>query len=261
MATHISIFEEFNFREMIEVSAEGQAGGMVILWNHNRVVVNNFTRRNQEIHAMIKKGINSTVQKQIKIHWHKPPKGWYKFNIDGAFIGNIFQGGIGGVARNNTGSWILAFHMKVPTLSVTQVELQALRGCLQIIMQHNLTPVKIETDASETINMLDNDHHTYPKLIYECRWLMKQTRRKDQVVLRHSFGQGNGVAHALAKMALMQTNINKVSLMATPPEPAIQPYQKDLEGFYFVKYVCASTCLKLVALGNLDALYGTDNIM
>lgn len=34
MATHISILEEFNFTEMIKVSAEGQAGGMVILWNH-----------------------------------------------------------------------------------------------------------------------------------------------------------------------------------------------------------------------------------
>nr|XP_016485622.1 PREDICTED: uncharacterized protein LOC107806020 [Nicotiana tabacum] len=160
-----------------------------------------------------------------KQHWHKPPKGWYKFNIDGAFNGNNCQGGIGGVARNNTESWILGFHMKVPTISATQVELQALRGCLQIIMQHNLMPVKIETDASEIIHMLDNDHPTYTKLIYECRWLMKQTKRKGQVVLRHSFRHGNEVAHDLAKMALMQPNINKMSLLATPPEPAIQQYQ------------------------------------
>ncbi|XP_019263677.1 PREDICTED: uncharacterized protein LOC109241389 [Nicotiana attenuata] len=53
MTNHLSILEDFNFTEMIEVPAEGQAGGLVILWNHARVIVNNFTRRNQEIHAMI----------------------------------------------------------------------------------------------------------------------------------------------------------------------------------------------------------------
>lgn len=53
MANHLSILEDFNFTEMIEVPAEGQAGGLVILWNHTRVIVNNFTRCNQEIHAMI----------------------------------------------------------------------------------------------------------------------------------------------------------------------------------------------------------------
>nr|XP_016483296.1 PREDICTED: uncharacterized protein LOC107804005 [Nicotiana tabacum] len=173
---------------------------------------------------LTKKGINGSVQKQIQIQWHKPPKGWYKFNIDGAFPGSNCKGGIGGVARNNTGSWILGFHMKVPTLSATQVELQALRECLQVIMQRNLMLVEIETDASENINMIDNDHPTYTKLIYECRWLMQQIRRTGKVVLRHSFRQGNRVEHALAKMALMQTNINKSSLLATPSEPAIQKY-------------------------------------
>ncbi|XP_019244371.1 PREDICTED: uncharacterized protein LOC109224240 [Nicotiana attenuata] len=223
MATHISILEEFNFTEMIEVAAEGRAGGMVILWNHNRVVVNNFTRRNQEIHAMIE--------------WHKPPKGWDKFNVDGAFTEVACQGGIGGVARSNTGSWILGFHMKTQTLSATQVDLQALRECLQLIMQHNLLPVEIETDASEIINMIANDHPTYTKLIYECRWLMKQTRRKGKVVLRHSFRQGNSVAHALAKMALKQSNLNNITLLANLPEPAIHQYQQDLEHFSSMKFV------------------------
>ncbi|XP_070004098.1 uncharacterized protein LOC142163515 [Nicotiana tabacum] len=54
MTNHISILEDFNFTEIIEVPAEGQSGGLVILWNHARVIVNNFTRRNQEIYAMIK---------------------------------------------------------------------------------------------------------------------------------------------------------------------------------------------------------------
>lgn len=53
MTNHISTLEDFNFTEMIEVPSKEQFGGLVILWNHARVIVNNFTRRNQEIHAMI----------------------------------------------------------------------------------------------------------------------------------------------------------------------------------------------------------------
>lgn len=53
MASHTSILEDFDFSEMIEMPAIGQAGGLVILWNHNMVTVNNFTRSGQEIHAMI----------------------------------------------------------------------------------------------------------------------------------------------------------------------------------------------------------------
>lgn len=53
MASHTSILEDFNFTEMIDVPVVGQAGGLAILWNHQMVTVNNFTRSGQEIHAMI----------------------------------------------------------------------------------------------------------------------------------------------------------------------------------------------------------------
>lgn len=53
MRAHGPLLNDFNFTEMIEVPAEGQAGGIAILYDHNLVIVNNFTRRGQEIHAMI----------------------------------------------------------------------------------------------------------------------------------------------------------------------------------------------------------------
>lgn len=59
MASHTPIQVVFNFIEMIEVSVVGQAGGLVILWNHDMVTVNNFTRRGQEIHAMIEEKLKN----------------------------------------------------------------------------------------------------------------------------------------------------------------------------------------------------------
>lgn len=38
---------------MIEVPVEGQSGGMAVMWNTNLVHVNNFVKRNNEIHALL----------------------------------------------------------------------------------------------------------------------------------------------------------------------------------------------------------------
>lgn len=53
MDNHISSLNDFNLTKMIEVHAEGRSGGMVILWDHNTVTIQNFVRHNPEIHAMI----------------------------------------------------------------------------------------------------------------------------------------------------------------------------------------------------------------
>lgn len=53
MQSHVSLLNEFEFSDMIEVPTDGQAGCMVILWDHAKVNVYNFIRRNHETHATI----------------------------------------------------------------------------------------------------------------------------------------------------------------------------------------------------------------
>lgn len=53
MSSHGCLMNEFGFSDMIEVPDEGQSGGLVVLWDTNLVNVNNFVRRNNEIHALI----------------------------------------------------------------------------------------------------------------------------------------------------------------------------------------------------------------
>nr|XP_033512504.1 uncharacterized protein LOC117277192 [Nicotiana tomentosiformis] len=53
MVNHAQMLSDFGFSEMIEVPAEGQSGGMEVMWKHEVVIVHNFVRRNQEIHATI----------------------------------------------------------------------------------------------------------------------------------------------------------------------------------------------------------------
>lgn len=53
MHVHAPLLHEFNFSELIEVLAEGQSGGMVVLYNHDTVTVEHFTRNGQEIHTLL----------------------------------------------------------------------------------------------------------------------------------------------------------------------------------------------------------------
>ncbi|XP_070009492.1 uncharacterized protein [Nicotiana sylvestris] len=53
MTSHGNLMNDFGFTYMIEVPAEGQSGGMTVLWDMSKVNVNNFVRRNNEIHAVI----------------------------------------------------------------------------------------------------------------------------------------------------------------------------------------------------------------
>lgn len=53
LVNHENWLDDFGFSELIEVPAKGQSGGIVVMWKHEVVSVQNFTRRNQEIHATI----------------------------------------------------------------------------------------------------------------------------------------------------------------------------------------------------------------
>ncbi|MCE0481546.1 hypothetical protein HAX54_039369 [Datura stramonium] len=53
MENHITIRDEFNYDDMIEVPAKGRSGGIVLLWLSKVVNVTHLTQSEQEIHIMI----------------------------------------------------------------------------------------------------------------------------------------------------------------------------------------------------------------
>lgn len=53
MVSHGNLMNDFGFTDMIEILAEGQSGGMAVLWDTNLVNVNNFVKRNNKIHVLI----------------------------------------------------------------------------------------------------------------------------------------------------------------------------------------------------------------
>lgn len=54
MSSHLPLKDGFNFSNMLEVPAQGQSRGIVILWDNNIINMTLISCSNQEIHAMLK---------------------------------------------------------------------------------------------------------------------------------------------------------------------------------------------------------------
>ncbi|XP_075086060.1 uncharacterized protein LOC142168804 [Nicotiana tabacum] len=161
MGNLTEMFHDFGFSEMIEVPAEGQAGGMVVIWNHEVVTVHNFIRGNQEIHATIEatefnlltgKSQNPQNNIPIKVRWHKPPRGCFKLNIDASFKNNNQKCGLGGVFRNSNGSWVVGFAKSTHANGSLEAEIKALLEGLRTAQEWGMFPLEIETDSTEVVN-------------------------------------------------------------------------------------------------------------
>jgi len=68
-----------------------------------------------------------------KDFWHPPPKGYLKYNIDGASKGNLGTAGYGGVLRDEEGCIIFIFHSYLGKATNNMAELMALEQCLEFL--------------------------------------------------------------------------------------------------------------------------------
>ncbi|XP_070023147.1 uncharacterized protein [Nicotiana sylvestris] len=193
---------------------------------------------------------------RINVKWQPPPRGWFKVNIDGTFKSNYLEGGISGVICDYKGQWRTGYHKKIQATSPIKTELQAFRHALQLIIREHIFPIEVETDATEVIRFLQDDYPTYNNLIYECRRLMEEASRQGTITLKHSFREGNMMAHLLAKAALVQRSYNKLCIYVLPPEFVIDVYDKDQDGYIYVRSCSRDQCGHIIALGNDNALQG-----
>ncbi|OIT01316.1 putative ribonuclease h protein, partial [Nicotiana attenuata] len=138
------------------------------------------------------------------LKWTPPPRGSYKLNTDGEAKGNPGMGGIGGVFRNHNGNWILGYMENIPYTTNIRAEIRAITKGLQLAELNNLLPLEIDTDSSETINMLINGNLIFDPLICECRSLIQ---RMGRVEVRHTYREQNRVADVLAKKAAKEIYI------------------------------------------------------
>lgn len=103
------------------------------------------------------------AQKKIVVYWHKPPRNWYKFNIDGAFKKGSAV--VGGVFRTSSGDWNMGFNQQVHVMTILHSELLALQSGLTLAKENGFYPIEVETDFIEVIQTLSTDHEIFNDVI------------------------------------------------------------------------------------------------
>jgi len=81
-----------------------------------------------------------------------PPKGFLKFNIDGASKGNLGTAGRGRVLRDERGNILFIFYGHLGKATNNMAEFMAMEQCLEFPIQDNRHNVIVEAYSEVIIN-------------------------------------------------------------------------------------------------------------
>lgn len=91
--------------------------------------------------------------------WHKPPPGWTKLNVDGAYIQADGTGGSGMILRDEHGVVIFASCRFLRTCSsALEAEIEAIREGIALTLEWCTLPFILESDCSTAIDMIKSSY-------------------------------------------------------------------------------------------------------
>ncbi|KAL0449347.1 UNVERIFIED_CONTAM: hypothetical protein Slati_1491100 [Sesamum latifolium] len=107
--------------------------------------------------ANISPSLQNTCYKNRLSKWTPPMAGMIKINFDGAVLQNGCEVGIGGVARDSSGSVLAWFSCRFQRQVDSRIaEALAAREAIDLAINHRWSRVLIEGDCLSLINKLNN---------------------------------------------------------------------------------------------------------
>ncbi|XP_070004941.1 uncharacterized protein [Nicotiana sylvestris] len=219
----------------------------------NPINGDHIIERATKFKLLTEKSINTPQKIPIKIRWHKPPKRWFKLNIDASFNSNNQKYGLGGVFRNANGNWVVGFAKSSHASGSIQAEIEALLEGLKTAQAWGMFPLEIWTNSTEVIQSIQQGNRLYDDIVNECKLLMHQHK---EITLQHAFRQWNNIAHQMEKKVADITKEKK--LFVEPPSYVKSLVESKLEEHYvFVKFLSYDDGNTLASLGNQSVLSDT----
>ncbi|WCJ19123.1 hypothetical protein M5689_001426 [Euphorbia peplus] len=161
---------------------------------------------------------------QAITRWNKPPRRFFKVNVDASLVVGSGFLGIGGIIRDDAGIFCGAFSRKVRgNFSVREGEALGIREALSWVKNKSLEHVILESDAAFVVEHLR--HHSfrsgYGVILDDCKYLISSF---NDVSVNYVGRSANQVAHSLAKAAYSLTE---------PMEWSLVPSDFILSALYF----------------------------
>lgn len=106
-------------------------------------------------------------------HWEQPPSGRLKINVDGSFLGELEQGSIGVVARDNLGNCMAALSRSLNHVaSAIHAEAEACRAGLLLAIHQGWDDLIMETDCAMLVDALagsGDDFSQIGRIVGDCK--------------------------------------------------------------------------------------------
>ncbi|XP_042499870.1 uncharacterized protein LOC122078067 [Macadamia integrifolia] len=143
-------------------------------------------------------GINVTPKNpplMLEVIWCKPPRGWYKLNVDGCSLGNPRKAGAGGVLRDQRGATVGSFKSFLDVELSYFAEFNALIEGILLAKEKKAPSLWIESDSIAIV--LAVQVRSIPWYIYQdwisCLSFLNSINLK----ITHCFREANIVADFL----------------------------------------------------------------
>jgi ribonuclease HI len=143
----------------------------------------------------VKKKKNKTVveEQERKSKWEPPPVGWVKFNVDGSFVQQSGEAGIGVIARDSSVQVILtARRVLFRCQGAVEAEVRACREGFRLAAQWTQGPVIIESDCARIVQAMKEreDRSAISFILMEAKdqarllpeWRVAKVRRECNLV-------------------------------------------------------------------------------
>jgi ribonuclease HI len=145
--------------------------------------------------------------KQQQQSWQKPPREWYKCNVDAGFHIEANKSSMGWCLRDHLGRFVLAgTHWKDGSCSVVEGEALALLQAMKEMELRGITQVIFETDSKnvvDAIHALNNGNSKFSSIIHNIN---NALLLNSNFVVKFVKRQANTVVHSLARAAVLWSN-------------------------------------------------------
>ncbi|CAN1809883.1 Putative ribonuclease H protein At1g65750, partial [Linum perenne] len=131
-------------------------------------------------------------------NWEPGPVEWITLNLDGSFDAREGRATAGGLARDSIGRCAFAYTMNLGNCSITRAEMRGAIKGLRRAWDAGYRKVLIQLDSQTTITLLSSGVRARHQHALETANLEELRNRDWQLVIKHTYREGNRAADYLA---------------------------------------------------------------
>ncbi|CAN1191314.1 Putative ribonuclease H protein At1g65750 [Linum perenne] len=140
------------------------------------------------------------TREMADVAWDPGPIGWVTCNSDGSVDMGQKKAAVGGLVRDAEGRCLLAFTMNLGNCSITRAEMRGAIEGLRRAWDAGFRKVILQLDSKSAISLLTSEDATRSIHALEITCFKEMQSRDWEVVVRHTYREGNRAADFLASI-------------------------------------------------------------